>query len=226
MMKPLPADRARCGWGRWPNWRNRSRNCSGMLSDASPSVVVVSEVMDTTAGETRSTRSAKLNGALDSSMRGVVRGLWLAATRTGVPAVWMCRTGGRKPNAPSPTTTMAAALPITSTRPWRALGLNRCFKPERAERSGLSGLSVIRRLLEAVAITQPRNDIAVIPFWLISKWLNRRNFQGAGKTVPDQELAARRWARRTVIQAIAPAPASTRKGASHRSQVLGCTGGF
>ena len=42
--------------------------------------------MVTTAGETRSTRSAKLKGALLSSMRGV-RVSVLAASMVGVPAV-------------------------------------------------------------------------------------------------------------------------------------------
>ena len=90
------------------------------------SVVVVSLVMVTTAGLTRSTRSAKLKGALFSSMRGArAPSLSLAASMVGSPAVWIARTGGNSAKAPRPITTTAAAVPIAARRRWRRLGLGR-----------------------------------------------------------------------------------------------------
>ena len=58
--------------GRWPNWLKKSRNGAGILSAVARHRrwSWFRTVMVTTAGLTRSTRSAKLKGALFSSMRG------------------------------------------------------------------------------------------------------------------------------------------------------------
>ena len=93
----------------WLNWLKKSRNGAGIFSccsSLSPSVVMVSEVMVTTAGLTRSTRSAKLKGEVFSSMRGVRAALSLAASWTGAvvgdlrwrgPAAAARRRPGRPP---------------------------------------------------------------------------------------------------------------------------------
>jgi hypothetical protein len=85
------------------------------MSSASLSLLLVSDLIDTTAGLTRSTRSAKLKGAL-SSMRGVAaRGVSFCAIITGA-AAWTCSTGGNSAKAPRPTTTMEAAVVIAIRR--------------------------------------------------------------------------------------------------------------
>ena len=73
-------------------------------------------VMVTTAGLTRSTRSAKLKGAQFSSMRGVARAAHWRRAGPAVVGDAGRSVGGRSAKAPRPTTRMAAALPIARRR--------------------------------------------------------------------------------------------------------------
>ena len=148
MMNPEPIATALRGaencrpWPPPPNWLKKSRNGSGRSSGLTPAVpeTCSSTVTVTTAGLTRSTRSAKLNGAPFSSMRGVLAragcdascaATFEAGTRTGA-CCCACVA------APSPTTRIAAAEqaasnlgPCTLVEPGLLLSVDHCCSSSR-----------------------------------------------------------------------------------------------
>src|SRR5258707_939607 len=124
MMKPEPAEIALRGAGEppWPYWLKKLRNGAGRSSVATGPVTTVSAVMVTTAGLTRSTRSAKLKGAPFSNIRGGVERTMgsAAATRRGSLVVSATgRTPGTSAKALNPIRTMAPADPMAMALRWR-----------------------------------------------------------------------------------------------------------